>query len=146
MKRVWDTNNDDSTWYQYDGFGRLRYRWRPGETTWDTSEAGLIYEYDLTARRLYTRQRDDDGGGSPTYLKSVAVLRRAGAAHPGPGEGRHHDEIILVDTHYNARGLQEKVTVPQYWTVPGGYFREGHWNDTYPGRRRPTTPWAASRW
>jgi len=34
LKRVRDVNNDDDTWYQYDGFGRLRYQWRPGETHW----------------------------------------------------------------------------------------------------------------
>ena len=133
VKRVYDVNNATSTWYQYDSFGRLLYRWLPGDTAWSTGYASQAYGYDLTARRLYTRQRDDAGAGSPSYLESWQFYDGLGRLIQSQSEGRNSNEIVLVDAHYDARGLQEKVTVAQYWTVPGGTFRDGHWNGTYPG-------------
>jgi len=132
LKRVRDVNNDDDTWYQYDGFGRLRYQWRPGETHWNTDQAGVAYEYNDTTRRLYTRQRDDTGS-SPTYLESWQFYDGLGRPVQSQSEGRTGGEIILADTHYNAQRLPEKATVPQYWPASGGAFQLEHWNGSYPG-------------
>ena len=53
VKGVKDAN-DVSTWYQYDGYGRLSHRWLPGDTAWDDAQAGQMYGYD-----------DDYGDGQP---------------------------------------------------------------------------------
>ena len=82
VKATKDVDNNDTTFYQYDAFGRLLYRWLPGETTWNTGQAGEAYEYNDTPGSC-TPASGTRRAAPPTWKAGSSTT--AWAAHPEPG-------------------------------------------------------------
>ena len=124
--------------FQYDNFGRLTHQWRPGETTWDTGQAGVVYDYDdapgaaPTWRRVQQRDDPSTGSGQATYLESWQFYD--GLGRPVQSQSEAEDgQMVVVDTHYDERGMAAKTTVPRYLSSGLGAFNQSDWQGAYPG-------------
>ena len=126
---MWDKDNDADSWYQYDTFGRLQYTWPPGDTPWSTTTASTVKEYSVPDSSdrpvwMHTKQRDDDGTGSATYLESWSFYDGLGRRIQSQAESDDPGWIILNNRTYDALGRVEKEYLPYQVEAAGGGYQQ----------------------
>jgi len=130
VESVRDVNNNDSTYYSYDTFGRLSKTWLPGDTPFDPNPASTLLEYAPNGTLpawVHTRQRDDDRSGAATYLESWKIYDGLGRLIQTQAESEDTGQLVLTSRQYDAMGQLGKESVPYETTLSGGTYAAPVW-------------------
>ncbi len=130
VKSVTDVDNGDTTSYRYDIYGRLTKVIRPYDSFSQPTTAYTYYDRSWPPPAVRTQQREESGQGGT--LDSWQFYDGLGRLIQSQAEGPSGN-LIIVNTHYNNRGLQEKTTVPRYLSSGLGTFQQADWQGSWPG-------------
>ncbi|NLE99711.1 MAG: DUF11 domain-containing protein, partial [Anaerolineales bacterium] len=132
LKRVLDVNNDDSTWYKYDCFGRPTHTWVPGHAAFTLGVATTVREYAPNGTLptwVRSRQRDDVDTGTATYLDTWIIYDGLGRVIQNQAETELAGKLGLRSREYDAAGQLAKESVPYELNQTGGVYNAPVWND-----------------
>jgi len=143
MTSVTDANNQ-STYAEYDVFGRMSKMWKPGDSSQYPTVQSQYYDWDYTNTgrpfKYLAQMREVQGSG--VYRPIISFYDGMGRQIQTKAQSSniHCYQHIVTDTKYDALGQVIRQSQPRYETTAGGCGSTTFWDYVTPSAQlyRPT--------